>query len=293
MPLVSVIVPCYNNNNERYLRDCFDSIINQTYSPIQLIVIDDGSTDGTSALLEKLQIEYDFILEKQKNKGISGALNTGIKKYAKGKYIAMMGSDDYWALNKLAVQVTYMESAGSNVAASCTWGYWIYENIPSRPTPRLTRQLKPSDLSFEGLLKSNSIMQISVMIRKEIMDQIGLFDENSAVEDWDMWLRIAHDYVFGYIPEPLVYYRRHSFNLSNYFDKLYDSHVYIVGKWKGEKGQQQSMNQVQINGINYFSRHKKIKALKIALTNIQCANSILYWRGVFKVLLPSFLYPRK
>src|ERR1044071_4273021 len=114
--LVSVIIPCYNNNNEQYLRECFDSVIQQTYSHLELIIIDDGSTNGASELLQKLKEEYNFILEKQINKGISGALNTGIK-HARGKYVAMMGSDDYWPLNKIELQVAFMEQ--NNVAASC------------------------------------------------------------------------------------------------------------------------------------------------------------------------------
>lgn len=292
-PLVSVIIPCYNNDNEQFLRECFDSVVHQTYSPIQMIVIDDGSTNGASTLLEKLQKEYNFILEKQINRGISGALNTGITKHARGKYIAMLGSDDYWASNKIELQVQFMESANDNVVASCTRGYYIFENDPSKPTPRLTRLLKPRELQFENLLMRNCIMVISVMIRQDIFNELGLFDENSAIEDWDMWLRITDKYEMGFVPEPLVYYRRHSNNMSNYFDKGYDSMKYIINKWKGRKGQKQSLNQIELAGINNFARYRKAKALKIAITNVQCADRRLYWRGIFKTFLPGFIYRKK
>jgi len=292
-PLVSVIIPCYNNYNEPYLRECFNSIKQQTYSNIEVIVIDDGSENKASDLLIKLGEEYHFIFEKQVNKGISGALNTGIRNHAKGKYIAMMGSDDYWVSSKIETQVKYMESINDKIAACCTWGYFIYENDVSKPTPRLTKLLKSTDLTFSALLKFNNIMQISVMIRANVFKEIGLFDERSVVEDWDMWLRITDRYEFGYIPEPLVYYRRHSDNLSNYFEKLYNSMKYILNKWKEKEGQKQSLNHVEITAINYFARDRKLKALKIALANFQCADKRLYWRGILKIFVPKFLYIKK
>lgn len=288
-PLVSVIIPCYNNNNEQYLRECFDSVVQQTYPHLELIVIDDGSTNGASELLERLKPEYNFILQKQINKGISGALNTGITKLAKGKYIAMMGSDDFWPRNKVELQVRFMEE--NAIAASCTRGYYVYDGEQSPPRP--VKLFKQEDFSFSSLLWNNNINQISVMLRRDIFDDIGLFDENSAVEDWDMWLRITDKYEFRYIPEPLFYYRRHAQNLSNYFDKLYDSHKYIVGKWKGREGQRQSLNKVHLNGIHFFARDKKLRALKIAVTNFQCANTFSYWKGVLKIFVPVFLYPRR
>lgn len=293
-PLVSVVIPCYNNFSEIFLRECFNSIIHQTYPNIQLIIIDDGSVDEASALLEKLKTEYHFILEKQINKGISGALNTGITKYAKGKYVSILGSDDFWELNKIEKQVAFMENANPGIVACCTQGYYVFDNDPSRPTPRLTRLLKEKEFSFDGLILGNNILQISVMIKKEIFDEIGLFDEKSTMEDWDMWLRIADKYLWAYIPEPLVYYRRHSNNLSNYFTvKWYNSLKYTINKWRDRKGYAASMNTIAISGINNFARYQKLKAFEIAAKNIQCAGKWLYWRGVFKIFAPGFIYLKK
>lgn len=290
-PLVSVIIPCYNNENEKFLRECFESVLHQTYSPIQLIVIDDGSTNGASAILNKLSLEYHFILEKQQNKGISGALNTGIVNHAKGKYIAIMGSDDYWALNKIEKQVAFMETADDNLAACCTRGYYKFENDPSKPTPRLTRLHKPDELTFEFLLQRNWILQMSVMIKRYVLDEIGLFDEKSAIEDWDMWLRITDKYKMGFVSEPLVYYRRHANNMSyDYNIAWYDSMKYIIHKWRDREGYQQSINSIELSAINNFARHQKAKAFSIAVKNLQCANKWLYWRGLFKILIPGFVF---
>lgn len=286
--LVSVIIPCYNNNNEQYLRECFDSVVHQTYSAVELIVIDDGSTNGASELLQKLKEEYHFILQKQVNKGISGALNTGVRS-AKGRYIAIMGSDDYWPLNKIELQVAFMEQ--NKIAASCTWGCYVYDDPLIKPRP--VKLFQQEDFTFCSLLRNNNINQVSVMLRRDIFDIVGLFDEKSVVEDWDMWLRIADKFEFRYIPELLFYYRRHAQNLSNYFDKLYDSHRYIVGKWRGRKGQKQSLQKVHLNGMHFFARDKKLKALKIAFINIRGANTSSYWKAILKIFVPVFLYPKR
>ncbi len=292
-PLVTVIIPYYNNDNEKFLRACFESIVQQTYSPIEFIVINDGSTDKASAFLEKLQSEFHFIIKKQENKGISGALNTGIK-VAKGKYIAYMGADDYWANNKINMQVEFLENADESMAACCTRSFYVFENNASRPVPRLTRVLEQNDLIFDNLLKLNCVMASSVMIKREIFNEIGFFDEKSVLEDWDMWLRITDKYELGFLAEPLTYHRRHLSNRSNRFDKeMYETMKYIVHKWKGRKSQKASLNEIEISGINNFARYNKTTALKIALFNIQCANKWLYWRGIFKIFVPGFIYPKK
>jgi len=291
-PLVSVIIPYYNNDNERFLRECFDSVAHQTYSSVEFIVIDDGSTEKASALLEKFQKKYQFILKKQMNKGICGALNTGIKQ-ANGKYVAYMGADDYWALNKIELQVQLLENADQSVVGCCTRAYFVYENDPSKPVPRLTRVLTQADLTFNGLLRENCIIASSMMIKREIFDEIGLFDKKSVLEDWDMWLRITDKFQLTYLPEPLTYHRRHLNNRSNRFDKeMYETLKYILNKWKGKEGQNQSLNQIELLAISKFSRHKKLYALKLVLSNLQCANKLSYWKGFFKIFVPVFFFPK-
>lgn len=292
-PLVSVVISSYNNFNESYLRECFDSVVNQTYKNIELIIIDDGSADEASAILRKLQPVYHYKLEKQKNKGLSGGLNTGISKYAGGKYIAIMGSDDYWTPNKIEKQVDYFEAAPEDVAACCTGGYYVYMDNPARPTPRLARTLQQEEVSFKGLLLQNHILQMSVMMKREVLNEVGLFDEESYVEDWDMWLRIANRYKIGYLPDALCYYRRHASNMSNAYNiKHYNAFLHTINKWKDMEGYQQSLATIQLSAINNFTRDHKQKALIIILSNVQYANKWLYWRGVLKLLIPGFVYKR-
>src|SRR5690606_27530759 len=106
-PLVSVIIPCFNH--EKYIKECLLSVINQSYKNVQLIVIDDGSTDRSVEIIKELKQQNDFIFEEQLNSGISKTLNKAITKYAEGEYIAILASDDYWHSDKLSKQVSFIE----------------------------------------------------------------------------------------------------------------------------------------------------------------------------------------
>lgn len=292
-PLVSVVIPYYNNDNEDYLRACFGSVLRQTYSPVELIVVDDGSTEKASAMLDILQPEYGFRLIRQVNKGVSEAINAGIA-VANGQYFAFMGADDYWADEKLAIQVAFLESAPASVGACCSRGYYVFENDPNRPEPILTRLLKPEDSSFDRLLQRNHILAISVMIRGSILKEFGGFDRQSAIEDWDLWLRVADRYTISFLPEPLAYYRRHQHNHSNGLDKKsYLSTKYLLGKWKSRAGYESAIEQLELSALNNFSRFNKMLALKVAFCNPQYADKWLYWRGILKIFVPSIFFDKK
>ena len=102
-PLVSVVVPCYNH--ESYVEKAIISVVNQSYSNIDLIVVDDGSNDKTPDIITKLKREHNFTFLLQENVGVCRTINNAIKKHSKGKYIALLASDDYWDEKKIEKQV--------------------------------------------------------------------------------------------------------------------------------------------------------------------------------------------
>ena len=106
LPLVSVIVPCYNH--EKYVEETIESIVNQTYENIELIVIDDGSKDASPQIIEELSKKYNFKFIHRSNKGLSATLNEGIR-LSQGKYISVCASDDKLKLDKIEKQVKFME----------------------------------------------------------------------------------------------------------------------------------------------------------------------------------------
>jgi glycosyltransferase involved in cell wall biosynthesis len=227
-PLVSVIVPCYNHEN--YIKECLLSVINQSYKNIELIVIDDGSSDNSIQIINQLRTDYEFIFEAQANRGISATLNKGIQKYASGKYISILASDDFWHPNKLEKQVAFMEF-NKGFAMVCSNSYIV--NSQSRVDTFFNEKL------FDGLYSFNEIAlgkclipALTVLIRRDTFDKVGYFDENLLIEDLDMWLRISYSFKIGVLKEKLAYYRKHSTNVSSRSLAMSASRFKILKKWQ-------------------------------------------------------------
>ncbi len=196
-PRVSVIIPTFNRAH--MLQRAIQSVLDQTYQNIELIVVDDGSTDGTQELLE---IHHSRIvaLMHEKNRGPAAARNTGIA-VSKAPLIAFLDSDDYWLPRKLEVQVHFFTERPDAVACQ-TEEMWIRRG--KRVNPRKIH-IKPSGHMFVPSLRLCLISPSAVMIKKEILDQTGWFDEMlPACEDYDLWLRLTCKWPVYLIPEPLV-----------------------------------------------------------------------------------------
>ena len=196
-PLVSVIIPTYNR--AAYLQKALQSVKEQTYQPLEIIVIDDGSTDDTRIMLEGCEVQLRYIY--QENKGISGARNTGIRN-ANGEYVAFLDSDDYWVPEKTAQQVALFKQhpeyglVASRCASIRLDGSYRERNRPGR-----------SGWILEDLFKANFIRTSAAMVKKECFENIGLFDEElKECEEYDLWLRIAAQYPMGFIDKSLAVY---------------------------------------------------------------------------------------
>lgn len=197
-PLVSVIIPAYNA--EKYIKDSIDSILNQTYKNIEIIVIDDGSTDNTKKILKGYEdkIRYFF----QVNKGPSSARNAGIG-IAKGELIAYQDADDVSMRERIEKEVNYL--LDNPTVAMVYSGHKIVF-----PNDRVITILPPSHDNF-SLLQRNYIPCSSVMHRKSILDEVGLWNETI---DWDLWIRISEKFEIGCIKECLYKYRKHDTSVS-------------------------------------------------------------------------------
>ena len=182
-PIVSVIIPTFNRG--WIIRDAVDSVLGQTYSDFELIVVDDGSTDRTHEVLSAYGDRLRLII--QENRGVSAARNCGIRESI-GRLVAFLDSDDLWLPNKLAVQVAFFDRLRS--ALICQTGeIWIRNGM--RVNPRKIHR-KPSGIIFEPSLALCLVSPSAVMIRRELFDEVGLFDEElPACEDYDMWLRVS------------------------------------------------------------------------------------------------------
>jgi glycosyltransferase involved in cell wall biosynthesis len=195
-PLVSVVIPTYNRCNR--LAGAIDSVLQQTYAPLELIVVDDGSTDGTADLLKGYGDGIRVI--RQENRGVSGARNTGIRA-AKGGLIALLDSDDRWLPGKLEHQVAFFRASARAMICQ-TEEIWI--RCGKRVNPK-NRHRKFSGMIFEKTLPLCLVSPSAVMMRASLFQEIGLFDEDlPACEDYDLWLRITWKYPVHLIRIPLI-----------------------------------------------------------------------------------------
>ena len=205
--MISVIVPTYNRAQQ--LPRALDSILCQSCSPKEIIVVDDGSTDETSALMTSEYPEIVFI--QQQNTGVSSARNVGIKR-ASGDWIAFLDSDDEWLPEKLEIQMKALYE-NPEIKICHTNEIWIRNG--KRVNPKKKHE-KFGGWIFQKCLPLCCISPSSVIIHKSFFKEIGLFDYSLPVcEDYDLWLRITARNPVLYIEEPfLIKYGGHEDQLS-------------------------------------------------------------------------------
>ena len=184
MTEVSVIIPAFNRAH-KVLR-AVSSVLSQTFTDFEIIVIDDGSVDETVELLSGFKDRITLIRHPE-NMGVSAARNSGIRA-SRSPLIAFLDSDDYWMPEKLETQVRYfMEHP--DVLICQTEEIWMRNGVRVNPWKK---HVKPSGEIFERSLKLCVVSPSAVMIRRSVFDEIGLFDEEFPVcEDYDLWLRIG------------------------------------------------------------------------------------------------------
>jgi glycosyltransferase involved in cell wall biosynthesis len=204
-PFISVLLPAYNA--EKFLKEALDSIINQTYSNFECIVINDGSTDKTQEIIDAYADPRIKCILHKENKGLIESLNEGILS-AKGVYIVRMDADDIAFENRIQVQVDYMES-NPQIAAVGSHAIFFNENKAS-PIENWALDQKTNTQSEikKTLIWENCLIHPSMCFRTNVVKHL-LYDLNQKnYEDYDLWLRmIANKYAISKINEPLLYYR--------------------------------------------------------------------------------------
>ncbi|NQU43060.1 glycosyltransferase [bacterium] len=204
-PLVTVILPVHNR--AWCIARAIRSVFSQDYRPLELIVVDDGSTDATPKVIEKTLADLgnsprtpESQILRQENQGVSGARNTAIRA-GRGKMVALLDSDDSWEPSKTSRQIGQL-SARPDLMLNQTDEIWIRDGVQvNRPRHLLKSE---GDL-FRQCLDHCAVSPSAVMMRRELLDEIGLFDESyPACEDYEMWLRATSRYEVGLIPEPLL-----------------------------------------------------------------------------------------
>ncbi|MGH7494683.1 MAG: glycosyltransferase [bacterium] len=196
MTTISVIVPTFNRS--AFLREAVDSVLNQTSGDLELIVVDDGSTDDTVALCVGYGDKLHYL--SQSHRGVSAARNLGLQ-HARGPLLAFLDSDDLWTPSKLARQVEWM-AAHPEVQLCHTNETWIRRGL--RVNQKKIHQ-KAGGWIYPLCLPRCLISPSSVLMRRELFGYIGVFDEALPVcEDYDLWLRATSRFSVGFLDEPLI-----------------------------------------------------------------------------------------
>lgn len=201
--MISVIIPVFNR--EETIKRALESVFNQTYKDFEVIVIDDGSTDKTLSLAKEFPVE----IITQKNHGVSHARNRGIEK-ARGEYIALLDSDDEWLPKKLELQM-------QKQSVCChTEEIWIRDGVRVN---QMKKHKKGGGDQFIPSLGLCLISPSSVLLRRDVFDEIGMFREDYPVcEDYDLWLKLTSLYEIDFIDTPLIKkYGGHEDQLSRKF----------------------------------------------------------------------------
>jgi len=197
MPKVSVIIPTYNRLP--VLKEAVDSVLVQDFEDFELIVVDDGSTDGTPEEVKKYGGRVK-LLQHLENRGVSATRNRGIL-HAKGKYIAFLDSDDLWVKGKLKAQVSFLDD---NPQYPLCYADEIWIRRGKRVNPKL-KHAKYSGWIFEKCLPLCIISPSSALLKKTLFSKVGLFDEALPVcEDYDLWLRITVRFPVFFLNRKLI-----------------------------------------------------------------------------------------
>lgn len=219
-PLVSVIISCYNH--EKYIEECILSVINQDYTDIELLVVDDGSSDSSVEVIRKLEEKYSFYFLAQENKGLTKTLNETIAK-SKGEYIVPLGSDDVMLPHRITTQIEYIKDkpevgiCGGNIELIDSEGILYPENKQSRDIP--FRRLNFEDVFLE---RKPYVPATTLLIRREALESVGGFDEENRLEDLMIELKITNaGYYIDCLPVVLSKYRKHSTN-------TYKNHRFMI-----------------------------------------------------------------
>lgn len=205
MPLVSVVIPTYNRAD--LIFDTIESVLHQSFEDIEIVIADDGSSDATETVIKQIN-DRRIIYNRCTHSGVPASPRNKAIKAARGEIIAFLDSDDLWLPNKLEKCVELLQH-NQELGLVCSNEYLL--NV-TKTKEKLIKNKTSKVLYFEDLLRENVVSSSTVVMRKKILDDIGLFDESEsfrAVEDYHLWLRISLNYPIYYFDEPLGYYRIH------------------------------------------------------------------------------------
>jgi glycosyltransferase involved in cell wall biosynthesis len=261
-PAISVVVPAHNA--ERYLAAALDSLRAQTLSAWQAIVVDDGSSDGSAAIVGRYRDDARIAIVRQEHRGLAAARNHGLARCA-AEYVAFLDADDLWQPTYLAEMADALDAEAEAVAA---FAGWQYIDRSGQPLPQAIVPSRASaDRLGDELLYRNALVPSGVVVRRAAIDACQGFDiEFVQAQDWDLWLRLLARGPFVAVPKRLVWYRTHGENMSEdvavaerYRLKLLRRHLGIAGDPAGwTEAQRRAIGYAYFASALAYFRHGRL-----------------------------------
>ncbi|UXP32969.1 glycosyltransferase [Reichenbachiella agarivorans] len=265
-PLVSVICLCYNQAS--YVRESLQSALEQDYDALQIIVVDDGSTDGSKTVIQEFLKSHPEIpfMDLPHNLGNTTAFNQGLKN-ATGKYVIDLACDDVMLVDRISKQVAFFESQDDRVGVI----YSDAEYIDDKGSFLKSHFKDGKYVAYQGdvyekLIDTYFIPPPTMMMRKAVLDELGGYDESLAYEDFDFWIRSSRNWQYAYQNETLTKIRlletSHSSNLYSKGDRKLYSTVLICEKIM-KLNRLEGENNALANRLKYELRHAFLMGRKL------------------------------
>jgi glycosyltransferase involved in cell wall biosynthesis len=227
-PLCSLVMPSYNV--ERYIADALDSALAQTYRPLEIVVIDDGSTDGTADVVAGYREHPEVVYVRQENRGLAGARNRGVAE-SHGKYVGLLDADDIWMPTKVEKCVALLE-AQPDVGWVTTDCFLMQDEQKTQDHYYGTFEPKefPTGAAQLPTLATRNFMSVACVIRRSLFDRFGTYDEGlRSSEDYDLWIRfMLGGTAVARIDEPLGWYRLRADSLSADPAPQWETHLTVL-----------------------------------------------------------------
>lgn len=225
-PLVSVIIPSYNS--ARFLAEAVKSVFAQTYSALECIVVDDGSTDNTDEVLQQLLARYPSLRTARKtNGGLSSARNLGLR-LCSGDVVSFLDADDVLLPSKIEVQVNFLND---HPDVGIVYGDYLIVTEDMRSLALFTAEMPRKLHPLDALCYRNWFNPLVPLIRRSVIEAVGEFDEELPVaEDWDYWIRCAKVARLSHLPKAVAMYRQHSGQLHRDHARMRSACIRVVHK---------------------------------------------------------------
>lgn len=311
---VSIVIPTYNGL--KFLPQTIASVMAQTFQNFELLLIDDGSSDGTAEWVAQFnqaqsinKTGHQIRFFQQQRSGVSAARNLGIQS-AVGEFVAFLDADDLWVPTKLAHQVDYLTQ---HPQVGLVHGWIALMNEAGILTGRVLSS-RPEDSSLARLLTKNSVACQTVMVRRSCFEQAGIFDPKAdTVEDWDVWMRVAKFYPIAVLPEVLAHYRQVETSLSRSHERMEPIYGYVIEKnyaFCRDELTRLGLDDRTLKAKSYASAYQCLawKAIQCKFPNVRQAYNyqsralnhrpkiiftLEYWRLLLAIGLKTLLPPKR